>query len=60
MTSSQVSFSAEVLRKMEQLRSMDAALELFGAGTHRYEFNAPLTQEAAGHEFRLRVAEGTE
>src|ERR1044072_5426568 len=28
---------------MEQLRSMDAALELFGASTHRYEFNAALT-----------------
>ena len=30
---------------MEQLRSMDASLELFGASTHRYQFNPPLKPE---------------
>ena len=40
-----MSFSAEVLGKIKQLRSMDAALELFGARTHRYEFNPPLRPE---------------
>jgi hypothetical protein len=37
-----VSFSDEVLRKIALLRSMDAAFELFGASTHRYQFNTPL------------------
>lgn len=54
----QVSFSEEVLRKMEQQRSRDAGLELFGAGTHRYKFNPPLKPEEvaafeASHELRL-------
>ena len=40
-----MSFSEEVLQKMEQLRSMDAALKLFGASTHRYGFNPPLKSE---------------
>jgi hypothetical protein len=39
------SFSEEVLQKTEQLRSMGAALKLFGAGAHRYRFNPPLEPE---------------
>jgi hypothetical protein len=46
MGTHRLSFSEEVLRKIEQLRSMDAALKLFGAGTHRYRFNPPLEPEA--------------
>ena len=53
-----MSFSKEVLRKIEQLRSRDAALELFGASTHRYKFNPPLQPEQvaafeASHAVRL-------
>src|SRR5688572_19502657 len=53
-----MSFSKEVLQKIEQLRSRDAAFELFGASTHRYKFNPPLQPEQvaafeASHAVRL-------
>lgn len=46
MGTHRLSFAEEVLQKIEQLRSMDAALKLFGAGAHRYRFNPPLEPEA--------------
>jgi uncharacterized protein (TIGR02996 family) len=47
---------ARVRRKLDQLRDRDPAFDLFGANSHRYQLNPPLTEEeVAAFERETRV-----